>query len=305
MTPTDPHWPRASSWLASEAAEPSLLVVGVPSSQASIGASNASLAPLEVRERLDRFSTYHGELDVDFGTVPVRDMGNWPVSELGAGALVDDVAELARSLPDAEMRLYLGGDNAITRPLVSAVSDDLSSVGVITFDAHHDVRDLGNGPTNGTPIRGLLERHGLPGGNVVQIGIHSFANSAPYRDYCDAAGITTVTVGAVERAGMADTVDAALSRLSACPTIYVDVDIDVLDRVFAPACPGARPGGLTVRQLSEGVARCAAHPSVVAMDFVEVDPTADIANQTLDVMAHLFLTAAAGFATRPPAQART
>ena len=301
MPPTDPLWPRASNWLSSEAAEPSLLVVGVPSSKASIGGSKADLAPLEVRERLDRFSTYHGELDVDFGSVPIRDMGNWPVSELGMDAIVDEVAGLAKSLPEAEMTLYLGGDNAITRPLVSAMSDDLSSIGLITFDAHHDVRDLGNGPTNGTPVRGLIEEHGLPGGNVVQIGIHSFANSAPYRGYCDEAGISTVTVDEVESMGMTGVVDAALIRLSAtCSEIHVDVDVDVLDRVFAPACPGARPGGLTVRQLAHGVARCAAHPAVVAMDFVEVDPTADIAHQTLDVMAHLFLTAAAGFATRKP-----
>jgi len=257
------------------------------------------MAPLEVRERLDRFSTYHGEMDVDFGSVPVRDMGNWPVSELGMDAITEELEELAVSLPKSELTLYLGGDNAITRPLVSALSDDLSSVGLITFDAHHDVRDLGNGPTNGTPVRGLIEEHGLPGSNVVQIGIHSFANSAPYRAYSNEVGITTVPVGEVERDGMAKVVDAALGRLSSCSKIYVDVDVDVLDRVFAPACPGARPGGLTVRQLSDGVARCAAHPSVVAMDFVEVDPTADIAHQTLDTMAHLVLTAVAGFATRP------
>jgi len=275
-----------------------LLVIGVPSSKASIGGSKADMAPLEMRERLNHFSTYHGELDIDLGSLPVKDLGNWPVSELAIDAIVEGVGDLAVSLPDAEMTLFLGGDNAITRPLVAALSGDLTSVGLITFDAHHDVRDLGNGPTNGTPIRGLIEEHGLPGGNVVQIGIHSFANSAPYRAYCDDAGITTVTVDEVEREGMANVVDAALSRLNACSKIYVDVDVDVLDRAFAPACPGARPGGLTVRQLAAGVARCAAHPSVVAMDLVEVDPTADIAHQTLDVMAHLFLTAAAGFATR-------
>lgn len=304
----DPQWPRASNWLAGEAESPSLLVVGVPSSKASIGRSRADLAPLEVRERLDRFSTYHGELGVDLGGVPVRDMGNWPVSELDMDELVEGVTDLAADLPSAPLTVYLGGDNAITRPLVAALGDDLSGVGLITFDAHHDVRDLGNGPTSGAPIRGLIEEHGLPGGNVVQIGIHSFANSRPYREYCDAVGITTVTVDQVSRIGMKTAIDVALSQLSAtCPRIYVDVDIDVLDRVFAPACPGARPGGLDVRQLAEGVARCAAHPAVVAMDFVEVDPTADLAHQTLDTMAHLFLTAAAGLASRPttPAATRT
>jgi formiminoglutamase len=296
---TDPRWPKASIWLTEESSDPELLIVGVPSSRASIGSSRADLGPLEVRHRLDRFSTFHGELGVDFGSVAVRDVGNWAVSEIDMAPMVTEVMRLAETLPEAGLTLFLGGDNAITRPLVASRDMDLSKVGLITFDAHHDVRSLKDGPTNGAPIRGLLEEHGLRGSNVVQIGIHSFANSAHDRNYCDEVGITTVTVGQVEQIGVKAAVDVALNQLSSfCETIYVDVDVDVLDRVFAPACRGSRPGGLTVRQLSEGVAMCAAHPSVKAMDFVEVDPTADVNHQTLDVLAHLLLTAAAGYARR-------
>ena len=299
MKKADPRWPRAGVWLTGEHPDPELLVVGVPSSKASLTPSGADLTPLEVRHRLDGFSTFHSELGVDFGSVQVKDLGNWAVSELDMVPMIGEVMRLAVALPDARLKLYIGGDNAITRPLVAAQAEDLSSVGVITFDAHHDVRSLDEGPNNGTPIRGLLEEHGLLGVNVVQIGIHSFANSAEYRSYCDAAGITTVTIDQVERVGMRTTVDVALSQLSAsCESIYVDVDLDVLDRVYAPACPGARPGGLSVRQLSEGVARCAAHPAVTAMDFVEVDATIDVGFQTVDVAAHLLLTAIAGLATR-------
>jgi formiminoglutamase len=291
--------------MTGEATDPTVVVVGVPSSRASLTESRADLMPLEVRHRLDRFSTYHGELGIDFGAVPVRDMGNWPVSELDMVPLVGEIMRLAEGLPEARLKLFLGGDNAITRPLVAAASNDLASIGLITFDAHHDVRVLDEGPTNGTPIRGLIEDHGLPGGNVVQIGIHSFANSSEYRHYADQAGITTVTVDQVDRIGMRAAVDVALSQLSAsCDSIYVDVDLDVLDSAFAPACPGARPGGLTVRQLAQGVARCAAHPWVTAMDFVEVDPTADLNHQTLDVTAHMVLTAVAGFASRDAASLR-
>lgn len=295
----DPNWPTAGVWLAGEASEPDLLVIGVPSSRASIGRSRADLTPLEVRHRLDRFSTYHSELGVDLGDIQVRDMGNWPVSELDPVPLIGDLMRRAKGLPAADLKLYVGGDNAITRPLVAAEANDLSDIGLITFDAHHDVRTLDAGPTNGTPIRGLIEEHGLPGRNVVQIGIHSFANSASYRRYCSEAGVTTVTVDQVDQIGMNAAVDVALSQLSAtCDSIYVDVDLDVLDRAFAPACPGARPGGLTVRQLAQAVTRCAGHPAVTAMDFVEVDPETDVNHQTLDVAAHLLLSAAAGLATR-------
>lgn len=298
-TVIDPNWPRANVWLAGESAQPELVVVGVPSSRASLTTSRADLAPLEVRNRLDRFSTFQGEMAVDFSSVEVLDAGNWPVSELDPVPMIGEMQRLTGTLPEAGLTIFLGGDNAITRPLVAAGHGNLDEVGLITFDAHHDVRTLANGPNNGNPIRGLIEEHGLPGRNVVQIGIHSFANSAAYHSYCDEVGITTVSVDQVEKIGMRAAVDVALSQLGAtCHSIYVDVDVDVLDQAFAPACPGARPGGLTTRQLAAAVGRCAAHPHVKAMDFVEVDPTLDRDHLTLDTMAHLVLTAAAGFATR-------
>ncbi len=299
MPINDPFWPRADVWLAQEAAEPDIRVVGVPSSSASLSPSRADLTPLRVRDRFGRFSTFHGEWGVDFADVKVFDEGNWVVSDLDMHEMPIEVERQARSLPQTPLSLFLGGDNAITRPLVRACHEDITRVGVLTFDAHHDVRTLDLGPANGTPIRGLIEEDELPGSNVVQIGIHSFANSAAYRSWCDDAGITVVTVEDLEKDGMVAAVAAGLSHLAGrVDVIYVDVDIDVLDASYAPACPGARPGGLTVRDLAMGVRMCANHPLVSAMDFVEVDAEADINGLTLDTMTHLILSAAAGFTER-------
>jgi len=295
----DSGWPRADVWLAQDRLDPDLLVVGVPSATASLTPSRADLTPFALRDRLARFSTFHSEWGANLADVAVRDVGNWPVSELDMHTMPGAVTELATELPEAALTLYIGGDNAITRPLVAGMAEDLSSVGVITFDAHHDVRSLVNGPTNGTPIRGLIEEHGLPGANVAQIGIHSFANSAGYRAYCEETGVSVFTVERVERDGIGSVVDGVLSTLGErYESIYVDVDLDVLDRIFAPACPGAGPGGLTIRQLAEGVRRCARHPKVRAMDFVEVDAEADVNGLTLDSMAHVFLSAVAGYSER-------
>jgi formiminoglutamase len=299
MAINDPFWPRADAWLAQEAANPEIRVVGVPSSSASLSPSRADLTPLAVRDRFSRFSTFHGEWDIDFGEVRVYDEGNWPVSELDMHEMPEAVEKRAQDLEQADLTVFLGGDNAITRPLVRAQHGGIERVGVVTFDAHHDVRTLELGPANGTPIRGLIEEDGLPGANVTQIGIHSFANSATYRHWCDDNGIAVVTIEQARDEGLANVVATTLGRLSGyCDVIYVDVDVDVLDAAYAPGCPGARPGGLTVRELADGVRRCAAHPMVSAMDFVEVDAGADPTGLTLDAMTHLVLSAAAGFTER-------
>jgi arginase family enzyme len=209
------------------------------------------------------------------------------------------VEELASSLNRGPLTIYLGGDNAITRPLARSLSQDRAKVGLITFDAHHDVRTLELGPTNGTPVRGLIEEDGMPGGNVAQIGIHSFANSAEYRSYCDEQGVTVFTVADVGQRGIASVVEDALTVVGVMTdAVHVDIDIDVLDRAFAPACPGSRPGGLALRDLAEGVRLCARNPKVASIDLVEVDPTSDHDGLTLDAMAHLTLSAVAGFAER-------
>jgi formiminoglutamase len=299
MAINDPYWPRADAWLNREADNPDVRVVGVPSSSASLSPSRADLTPLAVRDRFGRFSTFHGEWGIDFGHIGVYDEGNWPVSQLDMHEMPEAVEKRARALDPAPLTLFLGGDNAITRPLARAQHDEIERVGIITFDAHHDVRTLDLGPANGTPIRGLIEEDGLPGVNVTQIGIHSFANSTAYRQWSDDHGISIATVERVRDEGMESVITTALERLATyCKVIYIDVDIDVLDAAFAPGCPGARPGGLTVRELAEGVRRCAAHPLVSAMDFVEVDASADPTGITLDAMAHLVLSAAAGYASR-------
>lgn len=80
--------------------------------------------------------------------------------------------------------MLLGGDNAVTRPALRTPLPDLSTVGLLTLDAHHDVRGFHGGPTNGTPVRGLIE-DGLLGAHVVQVGIGDLTNSRAYRTWCD------------------------------------------------------------------------------------------------------------------------
>jgi arginase family enzyme len=106
-------------------------------------------------------------------------------------------------------------------------------------------------------------------------------------------------VSDVGRRGIESVVEDALTVVAVkTDAVHVDIDVDVLDRAFAPACPGSRPGGLALRDLAEGVRICARNPKVASFDFVEVDPESDHDSLTLDAMAHLVLSAVAGFAER-------
>ncbi len=270
-------WPRASEWLAGGSDDPDAMVVaGVPLVEHAVTPSRYDLAPAAVRARLNRLSTWHGPRRVALEQVDVLDLGD----------------DLSPPPLGARLTVLLGGHNGVTFHALSAAGD-LGRWGLLTLDAHHDVRPYQPGAVgNGSPVRALVDA-GLPGANVVQVGINGFSNSRAHYEWCLAAGITVLGPGRLP--DVADLLDILGER---CGAIYVDIDLDVLDRAFAPGCPGARPGGARPEEVFEAAFAAGAHPSVAAVDIVEVDPSADVAQVTVDAAALTLLNVAAGYATR-------
>jgi len=303
--PDDPEWPRASAWLsgggstASDA--PTLAVVGAPLSVTSLSPSQAHTTPGAIRRALRRFSTAYAAADpaddVDLEVVAVRDLGDLDLQ----GGAVDEVhAVIADAVArvTADLLIVLGGDNAVTRPALRGRCPDLQAAGLLTLDAHHDLRGFHAGITNGTPVRGLLD-DGLPAGHVAQIGLGTFTNSRAHRRMARDAGITAITADAARAEGVGLCVLRQLDGLAQrCDAVWVDLDVDVLDAAFAPGCPGARPGGLAPWELHAAALAAGRHPAVVGIDIVEVDAAADHAGRTVDVAAQCLLHAAAGLAGR-------
>ena len=105
--------------------------------------------------------------------------------------------ELARH----ELTCSWGGNNAVTRPAVHALGLPLERVGLITLDAHFDLRDTSEGLGNGNPVRALRE-DGLHGRNIAQVGIAPFANSAAMHRDAIEGGHLVVTIGEVGAGGI-------------------------------------------------------------------------------------------------------
>ena len=300
----DPQWPRASAWLAGDGSPrpdaQRLRVVGVPTSAGSISQSEAWRTPAAVRAALPRLSTWDPVTGTDLReTLAVEDLGDWDVADLDLVPAMDRVRALAGDLDiAAATHVFLGGDNAITRPLTSGLhGPDLDQVGVITLDAHHDVRHLDDGPTNGSPVRGLLE-DGVSGHHVFQLGIGRFTNSGPYARWAAEHEIRSITAEEIHQHGITWAVRQVLGHLPHVRTIHVDLDIDVLDVANAPACPGARPGGLLPHQLFTAAALLAAEPRVRSFDLVEVDASRDPDGRTVMATAMTLLHVASGLAQR-------
>ena len=291
----DPLWLRAGTWLANGSELPVVEfgVMGVPTSALSISPSGTHETPDAIRSALYRYSTYHASSGIDLASLSVQDFG---CSVAPNNSEVTSIF-VAQSAAKAHFLTILGGDNSITYAGVRGVfGTGLGQTGIITFDAHHDLRD---GVSNGSPIRQLVEA-GVKGARIVQIGIADFANSAEYSGRARDLGITVISRASMRRRPMSDVVAEALEIAGTGNAgIYVDVDVDVCDRSVAPGCRASVPGGLSADELREGVYLVARDSRVRALDITEVDSTADAPDQrTVRLAALCVLEAAAGFASR-------
>jgi formiminoglutamase len=288
----DPHWPRAGAWLRGELRGGTLgklAVLGAPANRGSLTPGRCDLAPAAIRSALDRFSTFDVDYRSNLLDLSIQDLGDADIAGLTPEDALDPIRKsVAAAVEDSDAVIVLGGDNSITFPAVEALGES----NLITFDAHLDLRSLDGGLTNGNPIRALLSK-GFPGERIVQIGIQSFANSEAYLDVAQAAGIRVVSVDEVRRQGVETTVRDALAAFTSGP-VYVDFDLDVLDRAFAPATHGSRPGGLTPTELRTAAHLCGEFARVRAIDFVEIDPERDVADQTSLCAAACLLSFASG-----------
>jgi formiminoglutamase len=272
-------------------------VIGAPLHLGSLSGGRFDLAPDAIRQALVRYSTFADGIDVR--AVAVKDAGDLAIAESRPEAALQEIAgAVGGTLDTYDVAVILGGDNSVTRPACRGLGPDASRIGLLTLDAHHDRRDLDDGLSNGNPIRALLN-DGLPGDHMIQIGIQPFANSRAYADVAREAGITVITVHEVRTRGIEAIVREALDVLALkTDRIYVDLDLDVLDRAYAPACPGSRPGGLAPWEVLAGSRLAGSHPKVRAIDLVEVDPTKDVADATVLTAAGCLLSFAAGVAGR-------
>jgi len=298
----DPHWPRAHRWLAGEHAPEAarrLAVLGAPSCRGSITPGRCDLAPAAIRRALERYSTYDIASGRDLSHVAAHDHGDLPIAPQSPAESFEVLRQsIGRVIPTADALVLLGGDNSITRAGVHGLRAPLNECGLLTLDAHLDLRDLDAGLTNGNPVRALLA-DGLPGENIVQIGIQSFANSADYARVAREAGIRVVTAEEAHRRGLASVTAEQLELLaSRVKAIYVDCDLDVLDRSFSPATPGSRPGGFAPWELREAVRAAGECPYVKILDLVEMDPERDVADATALAAAACLLEFATGVAGR-------
>ena len=231
----DPNWPSAATLLATRPVEDrrNVGLIGISTYATSVSARSATSTPTAIRAALERYSTWSFSEAHDLAeSVALVDFGDVDAPDAEGGA-----ARVAEALsgwdPGIALRLILGGDNAVTWLALRALSGgDYSNFGLVTLDAHLDMRD---GVSNGSPVRQLLEE-GLDGHHVVQVGLADFSNSPAYARRAHDAGVTVISRDVLHHEPVEEAARRAVAIAGAGGRhVYVNIDMDAADRASALA----------------------------------------------------------------------
>jgi arginase len=165
---------------------------------------------------------------------------------------------VARLLAHGLRPLSLGGDHAMTSPIVKAMATVYPRLSLLHFDAHPDLYDQfeGNLRSHASPFARIMEAGWVQ--RLVQIGIRTL--NGPQR-----AQATKFGVEIIEMKDWRDDL-----RFDFQTPVYVSFDLDCLDPAFAPGVSHWEPGGFSTRQVLRVIQSLRA--PLVGADLVEFNP---------------------------------
>ena len=281
-----------------------IAVLGVPLDMATTHRAGARFGPRAIREQsmlytYDRagivashgpMEGFQGLYDIDerktiLQGYHILDCGDVPVLASELQVTFDRITRAVRWLLDHEVfPVFLGGDHAITYPIVRAW-DGTVPIHIVHFDSHMDVIDELDGArfTHGSPFRHIMQLPFFDG--ITQIGVHGLLNDEVYHREMEQLGHTVITTGEIKWHGVA----SIFPRLPHGKNVYISIDIDVYDPAIAPGTGTPEPGGLTYWEGRWILREICRQNRVVGIDIVEVAPPYDVAGKTAHLAARVVM----------------
>jgi agmatinase len=249
-------------------------LVGVPWDEHSSMLRGAAGAPPLIRTAMrSPSSNLSTESGLDLGTdTRFRDAGDLAVQD-GPTALSAIERGIAAVAATGARVLALGGDHAISYPVVRAQAARHPGLTLVHIDAHPDLYDeyQGDRLSHACPFARIMEEK--LASRLVQIGIRTL--NAPQRAQVERFGVELVEM----KDFRPDLV------VEATGPVYISVDLDGLDPAFAAGVSHPEPGGLSTRDVIGVVQRLRGR--VVGADVVELNPARDPDGLTARVAAKI------------------
>ncbi|MBI4338747.1 MAG: agmatinase [Chloroflexi bacterium] len=179
----------------------------------------------------------------------------------GPREMVERVREAVRPIARAgKLLALLGGDHSVSIGASQAMAEARHGLSVLYLDAHADFRDQYQGTRWGHASAARRIAEVCP---VTLAGVRSMALE-------EAQALKLAGVRVFPGPLAQEPWDAVVEALS--PTVYVSLDLDVLDPGIMPAVGTPEPGGMGWYQILTLLRRVAERRHIVGFDLVELAP---------------------------------
>ena len=245
------------------------VVVGVPYDHTSTYRAGSRFAPRAVRDASLNVETFSLRTGVDIEHVPIHDAGDLHIVD-DAEETLSRLEAVTRDILSANKTpILIGGEHTITLGAVRSLSD---SVGVISFDAHGDLRnEYGGGEiSHATVLRRITEKVGTDG--VLLLGVRALCKEEV--DFIERHKIQKLSPWEIRAQGVDKTAEIIAAFGEKFRHVYLTIDIDALDPGFAPGTGTPEFNGLTPDELLV-LAMTVARQRMIGFDLVEVCPNCD------------------------------
>lgn len=180
--------------------------------------------------------------------------------------------------------VFLGGDHSVSYSLCKAFLDYSNENGkepcLIIFDAHPDCKLYGKKeeifPENRNWLRKLVEQE-FPTKNILIIGVRNLDKDE--KEFLKSNQIRSISINSLLE-NIEETCEIIM-EFSDRKELYLSLDIDILDPVFAPGTDNLEAGGLTSREFIYLIQRLNKIKHLRAIDLVEINPLKDKEDLTL------------------------
>jgi guanidinopropionase len=263
-------------------------LVGVPFDLGLNFRTGARQGPAGVREASRLIRRVHPTSGIKpFEICNVADLGDAPVNPMNKDRSIETIQDFFQKMRDASIvPIACGGDHTIPLPILRALAKD-RPVGVLHFDAHADTLDelCGSKINHATFLRRGNEEGLVDAARVIQIGMRGSRFDDHDIQYGYDAGYTIITMDEYEEMGRAAVIERIHEVLGGGP-IYISLDIDGLDPVYAPGTGVPEIGGLSPRDV-QVILRSLRGEELVGADISEVSPCFDPTGITCVTVANL------------------
>ena len=257
-------------------------VLGVPMDIGTSWRSGTRFGPKQVRSESAMIRPYNLQTGAaPFDSLQVADIGDLAINTFSLSDSLRIIAESYDAILNHDiLPMAIGGDHAITLPILRAITKRHGPVALVHVDAHADVNDemFGERETHGTVFRRAYEEGLIAPAKTFQVGLRGTGYSA--EDFAEAAGWGFQQFPCHELWGRdLTTLGAEIRREIGDMATYVTFDIDSLDPAYAPGTGTPEIGGLTTPQAMQLI-RALRGLNIVGCDLVEVSPPYDTSGNT-------------------------